>query len=397
VQVFDDVQGWLSHHAVGVRYQEHKIFLQYQLSTLPPRSAGLLLRPEAQAVRSEGAVGAIGWVLPTAAIIDAHGLNDAVIARSPPDPTAPRLMAHDRVPPEGYLDCFQTNLDAPISKIIVIERAVSLDSLVPKCENNDWEHPTWKPAPSGYSLAAAAARVIDNVWMQDPLFIYYVPPEQAPVQTPAALGKAFAQDYHEIGCLVYPPARSAGDYEFAFLPANLRYTPEQLRAIFPWASLVDFKRSGGPRPYNSAYALLASPGGAPQPPTTHPVAWAPADLLGYQANGGDPQPGSAVEVQLYFRTHGPAKTEQWFQIRLVDPGKPDTILASDQADPCRGMYPAPLWRPDETIIARAEVFLPANLPAGGYEVRVSMFDLAVGPEAPLAATGDTTLLTVHVQ
>jgi arabinofuranosyltransferase len=396
LEVFDSLQEWLSQHAVGVRYQEHKVFLQYQLSTLPSREAGLLLRPEAQAVRIEGAVGAIGWVLPTAAIIDAHGLNDPVIARAPIDPAAPRVMAHDRVPPEGYLDCFQTNMAAPINKIIVAQRAADLDSLVPLCESTDWLHPSWRPSPAGYRLAPDASRVLDNVWMPDPVFVYYVPPEQAPVQPPAALSQVFARDYHDTGCLVYPAESTAQGFEFAFLPANLRYSPEELRDIFPWANLVDFKRTSEPRPYNSAYALPAIEGARPEPQTPHAVEWAPANLLGYQMTASEFQPGGVVEMELYFRTNVAAKTEQWFQLRLVDPARPEAMLASDQADPCRGMYPAWLWEPAQTIIAKTLIYLPPDLPSGKYDLRVSMFDLAVGPDKPLVAMGDTTLLTLHL-
>jgi len=115
VGVFDNLQVWMAHHAVGVRHQEHKVFLAYQFSTLPTREEGLLLSPDVQAVRVEGSVGAISWVLPTVAILDTRGLNDLVIARNPIDPNAPRVMAHDRTPPTGYLDCFHANAETPIN------------------------------------------------------------------------------------------------------------------------------------------------------------------------------------------------------------------------------------------------------------------------------------------
>ena len=398
VQVFDDLQDWLSQHAVGVRHQEHKVFLQYQLSTLPTREQGLLLSPDAQAIRIEGAVGAIGWVLPTVAIIDTRGLNDLAIARNPPDPNYPRIMAHDRIPPDGYLDCFHANAETPINKIIIGERTDNLLSLVPACENRSWPVTLYNPNTPGSNqeMAPAAKQFLDNVWTKDPLFIDYVPPAQTPSQSPQALLTAFQQQFHDTGCLVFPPPSAPNGYEFAFLPPNLRYAPDELKGIFPWAKLVDFKRTGGPEPYNLAYALPAAGAQVPSPATPHALSWAPANLLGYTLATPNLQPGGTLEVMLYFSVTQAAKTEQWFRLSLNNPAQPGTALSLDEADPCRGMFPAPLWQTGQVILAKSIVPVPANLAPGRYTLNLSMFDLAVGPDAPLAAKGDTTLVTLPV-
>lgn len=59
-----------------------------------------------------GVVGIAAWCFPNVAIIDEFGLNDHVIARTPAISStgAERLMAHDRQPPEGYVDCFEPNV-----------------------------------------------------------------------------------------------------------------------------------------------------------------------------------------------------------------------------------------------------------------------------------------------
>jgi arabinofuranosyltransferase len=56
------------------------------------------------------AVGYPGWVFPHVAVIDMWGLNDRVIARAPASESDTRLMAHDRVAPAGYLECFEPDL-----------------------------------------------------------------------------------------------------------------------------------------------------------------------------------------------------------------------------------------------------------------------------------------------
>jgi hypothetical protein len=383
---------------VGVRHQEHKVFLAYQFSTLPTRAEGMLLSPDVQAIRIEGAVGAIGWVLPTVAILDTRGLNDLVIARNPPDPNAPRVMAHDRIPPDGYLDCFHANAETPLNKFIIGERTDNLLTLVPGCENHQWPVTRYNPTAPGSNqeMAPAAKQTLDNVWTPDPLFIDYVPPSQAPSQPPAALVAAFQQQFHDTGCLVFPPPSAADGYEFAFLPPNLRYGPDELKAIFPWAKLVDFKRTGGARPYNLAYAVPAAGAQAPAPATPHPLSWAPANLVGYTLATPDLQPGGALEVMLYFRVNQAASTEQWFRLSLNNPAQPGAALSLDEADPCRGMFPAPLWQAGQVILAKSIVPVPPDLAPGRYTLNLSMFDLAFGPDAPLAAKGDDTLISLQL-
>jgi hypothetical protein len=359
---------------------------------------GLLISPGAQAIRVEGAVGAIGWVLPTVAILDTHGLNDLAIARNPPDPAAPRIMAHDRIAPKGYLDCFHANAETPLNKVIIGERAEGLETLVPRCENYPWEVTRFRPDEpnSNMALAPGARPLLDSVWTPDPLFINYVPPGQAPSQTPADLVRAFEAEFHDTGCVVIPPTGAPDAYAFAFLPPNLRYAPEELAAMFPWARLVDFKRSRGPIPYNLAYAVPAEGAAAPVPATAHPIGWAPANLLGYTLHTPRLEPGGLLEVSLFFQVNQPAPTEQWFHLSLTLPAQPGAAISLDEADPCRGTYVAPLWQPGQIIVAKSIVPVPADLTAGAYTLELKMFDLAVGPESPLAATGDPVLVTLPI-
>jgi hypothetical protein len=99
---------------------------------------------------------------------------------------------------------------------------------------------------------------------------------------------------------------------------------------------------------------------------------------------------------LYFRTRAAVPTEQWFRLSLAPAQAPTTPLAADQADPCRGMYPSWLWQPDQTIVAKSLVFVPADLAAGDYVLRVDMFDLSVGPEPLLEASGEQALMEFAV-
>ena len=110
-EAWERLESWLISHGVGVRHQEHKVFALHLTRLLPARAVGEQIRA-GHPVLAHHTVGIVGWVLPHVAILDYFGLNDAVIAREPPRATGSegRSMAHNRAPPEGYLECFRPNV-----------------------------------------------------------------------------------------------------------------------------------------------------------------------------------------------------------------------------------------------------------------------------------------------
>ena len=270
------------------------------------------------------------------------------------------------------------------------------NTIVPACENAAWAATKYQLVLPNANLDVlpAAARVIDNIYTPDPLFIDYVPADQAPIQPREQLLSTFEQDFHDVGCLVYPSPQESGGYQFAFLPSNLRYSPEDLTSLFPWASLVDFKRTGHALPYSLAYAL---PGGAPpSPAVAHELAFPSASLLGYSLQSAGLQAGGLFELTLFFRVNQPGAVEEWFRLALVDPTQPGNPTALDQADPCRGAYPAPLWLPGQVILAKTILAVPEAAAPGDYALQLGMFNLPDGPDTALPATGEPTLVTLHL-
>jgi hypothetical protein len=81
------------------------------------------------------AVGVVSWVLPHVNVIDLFGLNDWVIARGESQPGG-RWMAHDRLAPAAYVECFSPNVELlPDGHAVVHERPVLLSpGQVIECE-----------------------------------------------------------------------------------------------------------------------------------------------------------------------------------------------------------------------------------------------------------------------
>lgn len=140
-RLFDELQDWLIVHHVGMRHQEHKVFGITQQERFPSRKAGLRLDPAKLPVLISHSVGVPGWIFARANIIDAFGLNDAVVARTPIPESRERKMAHDREPPPGYLECFRANVGWDRRRIWANDREVPLTADdVRACEGRDW-HP----------------------------------------------------------------------------------------------------------------------------------------------------------------------------------------------------------------------------------------------------------------
>jgi arabinofuranosyltransferase len=117
---FDRLQFWLIDHYVCVRHQEHKVNCEFLKSLFPSREEGLLLPSDHYPVFAFPAVGVVSWALPKINIIDQHGINDYVIARTPPVRSRIRMMAHEKQAPPGYVECFSPNVRLFDHKKVVV-------------------------------------------------------------------------------------------------------------------------------------------------------------------------------------------------------------------------------------------------------------------------------------
>jgi arabinofuranosyltransferase len=136
-RAFDAQQAWLTAHYVCTRHQEHKINCEFLRSVFPPREEGAALPRAGFPVFAFGAVGVVSWVMPEINIIDTHGINDFVIARTPVEPGIFRMMGHDRMPPEGYVECFRPNVEIMQGRQVIVhprEKPLTADEII-ECEH----------------------------------------------------------------------------------------------------------------------------------------------------------------------------------------------------------------------------------------------------------------------
>ena len=141
VGVWDREQAWLISHVICCRRIEHKLFFEHQVGMYPTREEGGKVSWEGRPVHASRTVGLLGWVVPNIAIIDYLGLNDRVVSRHKTNrqPGAIREIAHDRVPPVGYVDCFQPNVGFEDRKVYVMPRREPLrDRQIVECERREW-------------------------------------------------------------------------------------------------------------------------------------------------------------------------------------------------------------------------------------------------------------------
>jgi arabinofuranosyltransferase len=121
--LFDHLQFWLISHHVCMRHQEHKILWKTQIEQFSSREVGKQISNEGYPIFATRAVGVPAWVMPNVYIIDIFGLNNYVIARTPPPKGKQKLMAHSRVPLKKYIFSFQPNIEKlPESKIVIHKR-----------------------------------------------------------------------------------------------------------------------------------------------------------------------------------------------------------------------------------------------------------------------------------
>lgn len=96
--------------------------------------------------------------------------------------------------------------------------------------------------------------------------------------------------------------------------------------------------------------------------------------------GGDVQYDAVkreVAVMLHWQSNAATLPDDVVLLHIVDQSNGKVILTAD-TQPVYGAYPFPQWQQGEAVLDPHWVTLPADLPAGVYQVRVGVYDRATG-------------------
>ena len=107
-------------------------------------------------------------------------------------------------------------------------------------------------------------------------------------------------------------------------------------------------------------------------------------------------------LRLTLRWHAVAAVPQRYKVFVhLSASRDAPPLAQHDSEPGGGLDPTSAWQPGVEVVDRQGVALPANLPAGRYELLLGLYDAATGLRLPVSAAaalpGDRLLLaTINI-
>ena len=105
------------------------------------------------------------------------------------------------------------------------------------------------------------------------------------------------------------------------------------------------------------------------------------ELLGVHVPATDWQAGQIVPLSLFWQRLGEIDSDYGVFVHLIDGS--GQLVAQTDSPPVGGSRPTSSWQPDETIIDRHGLPLPADLDPGYYELRVGMVIPSTGDRLPV--------------
>lgn len=119
-------------------------------------------------------------------------------------------------------------------------------------------------------------------------------------------------------------------------------------------------------------------------------------LAGYELESQPRRPGDPLTLALYWQAQPdvPQPDDVTVFVHLLD--KDETVVAGYDSPPCRGSCPASAWRPGEVIRDEYRLSLPADLPAGNYQIEIGLYDPQTLERLPVPGHGDRLLLARYL-
>jgi 4-amino-4-deoxy-L-arabinose transferase-like glycosyltransferase len=213
--------------------------------------------------------------------------------------------------------------------------------------------------------------------------------------------------YDGRACLVLPQ-EAQEDTTYLIVPGEDAGSLDLLQAAFPQGEIV----AQGPLHYNQPYflAFQVPSGSTVQTLPSHPleITWGDSiRLLGHDVDADAYRPGDTIHLTLHFQALNTMDKDYTLFVHLLGPKHSETdnpLWGQYDSEPCQGSYPTSTWVPGEILRDQATVVVPAEAPAGDYQLKVGYYLLETMDRLPaidvagLPVSDDTALLTqVYVE
>ncbi len=389
VSLFDTQQQWLISRGVGARHQEHKIFLEHFANIFPSREEGFLLDTRSPLVFVGGSIGIPGWVLPTANIIDTNGLTDYVIARNPATfPDKVRVMAHERYPPRGYVECFQPNLTIVAGKVILHNRELT-DEAIRECESTSW------PPVSDEETAEFSAPILPPLdhflwhsWPELPLYLSLNEPQQVEQTLTEFI------DHRSItGCAALTNLGQTADPPHWFILLN--NSPDQsglppFQTLSWYQQLITDQWAENTLPHNAAWVAPNLNNYLPQPTITTNHHWSDnIRLVGYDLAASVIKAGETADLTFQLNLPQGFNPTYSFFVNLAD--QSGHVIAQYNGNPCSPLLPPELITPDTTLLGKTHLNIPPETPPGDYTIAMGLINWQSGQPVPTEEAGQSEI------
>jgi 4-amino-4-deoxy-L-arabinose transferase-like glycosyltransferase len=119
---------------------------------------------------------------------------------------------------------------------------------------------------------------------------------------------------------------------------------------------------------------------------THPLRFdlgSQAALLGYDLSSDNVKPGEAITLTLYWQALARMTDDYKVFVHLVGPRPDEQIVAQSDKVPLDGVWPTWAWEPGYPVRDEHRLGLPADLPAGAYELRAGLYRASDGSRVPV--------------
>ncbi len=143
--------------------------------------------------------------------------------------------------------------------------------------------------------------------------------------------------------------------------------------------------ASGETPPLGIASLRAIPKNAPEPDIAHPLDVQADDIIrlaGYDLPDAPFHPGQSLPLTLYWRGLAPMDEDYQVFVHLLD--ESGQQVAGFDKTPVDGWWPTSLWEPGQTFADDYPLVIPADLPAGQYQLRAGLYRLQDMYRLPLS-------------